>query len=97
MNPSLRCEPSTRGVLSTEDPFSAQNNGGASFQMFFPSSCARGNLNNHSVVTVIAYAGLKMLIPGDNEPCSWTELLERLEFVQAIERTTVLLAPHHGR
>lgn len=55
------------------------------------------NLNNHSAVTVITCADLKLLIPGDNEPPSWNELLAKPDFVEAIGDTDILLAPHHGR
>lgn len=80
-----------------EDPFDPALNGGVSFQRFIPLSCGRGNLNNHSVVTVVSFAGCKALIPGDNEKPSWTELLAKPQFVKAITGTHILLAPHHGR
>jgi len=38
-----------------------------------------------------------MIIPGDNEPPSWNELLERKDFLDAIKGTDILVAPHHGR
>ena len=37
------------------------------------------------------------MIPGDNEPASWRELLEDPLFWLAIQNTDVLIAPHHGR
>lgn len=40
---------------------------------------------------------MKFLIPGDNEVPSWEELLSGSGFVQAIQGTHVLVAPHHGR
>jgi competence protein ComEC len=48
-------------------------------------------------VTVIAYAGSKVILPGDNEPPSWKELLESANFRNAISVADILLAPHHGR
>ncbi len=84
-------------VIPAQNPFEEDNNGGVVFKQFDPSSCATSNLNNHSVVTVIAYAGSKIIIPGDNEPCSWNELLESEEFLAAIKGTDVFVAPHHGR
>jgi len=84
-------------VDSDTDPFLANNNGGAQIDTFIPRSCATSNLNNHSIVTVISCAGSKIIIPGDNEPPSWNELLEHQSFVSAIEGTDILLAPHHGR
>jgi competence protein ComEC len=87
----------TGKVNPETDPFEADNNGGARFDIFIPQSCATSNLNNHSVVAVITCAGSKIIIPGDNEPPSWNELLESPVFVSAISGTNILVAPHHGR
>ena len=76
---------------------SPQNNGGVSMKMFTPVQASTANLNNHSVVTVIEYSEVKILIPGDNEPASWEELLKRRDFVTEIAETHVLVASHHGR
>ncbi len=84
-------------VPPERDPFRAENNGGTAFQFFTPTKCADTNINNHSIVTIVSHAGVKLLIPGDNEPPSWDELLGRPAFVQAIAGTDVLVAPHHGR
>ena len=73
------------------------NYGGVSFQFFVPSLPPRNNINNHSVITVMTYAGVKFLMPGDNEPPSWNEMLSRQDFVSAIQGTHILVAPHHGR
>ena len=67
------------------------------FSFFTSKQCPRDNINNHSVVTVMSYLGVKFLIPGDNESPSWKELLGRKDFVSAIQSTHVLVAPHHGR
>lgn len=84
--------------VSTEDsPRRRESNGGVAFKTFFPSGAPTTNLNNHSVVTVLDYAGTKMLIPGDNEPDSWDELLRSASFRAAIRSTDILIAPHHGR
>jgi beta-lactamase superfamily II metal-dependent hydrolase len=87
----------TNPVVPGDDPFLQQNNGGVQIQCFTPSSCGTSNLNNHSIVTVLSYAQSKMIIPGDNEPVSWDELLKRTDFLTAIKDTDILLAPHHGR
>ncbi|MDQ0286290.1 competence protein ComEC [Desulfofundulus luciae] len=84
-------------VSPSENPFLDDNNGGVRFVRFIPSSCATSNLNNHSVVTIVSYAKSKIIIPGDNEPPSWNELLEQEEFLTAIKDTDILVAPHHGR
>ena len=87
----------TEPVSPDTDPFVPNNNGGVTIQTFVSSSCARSNLNNHSLVTIISYGGVKMIIPGDNEKPSWNDLLEREDFRVAIQETHVLVAPHHGR
>ena len=73
------------------------NFGGVKFQVFAPRFCDDGNINNHSLVLVASYAGLKVVIPGDNEAPSWKELLRDLGFVTAISGADVLVASHHGR
>ena len=80
--------------LNPENPV---NNGGVVIERFHPSQCPKGNLNNHSVVTIISYLGVKILSPGDNESCSWEELLNMPRFREAISGTNVLVAAHHGR
>ena len=79
------------------NPEAPANNGGVTIERFQPSQCPKGNLNNHSVVTVISYLGVKILSPGDNESCSWEELLKTSKFREAISGTNVLVAAHHGR
>lgn len=78
-------------------PFKSANNGGVEFNVFVPKACSTSNLNNHSMVTVISCADSKILIPGDNEPPSWNELLENPSFVSAIKGIDILVTPHHGR
>jgi beta-lactamase superfamily II metal-dependent hydrolase len=84
-------------VNPEESPFRQPRSAGHTIRTFTPTSCARSNLNNHSVVTVITYAGMKLLLPGDNESPSWEELLARRDFLDAIDGTDILLASHHGR
>ena len=87
----------TGSVAPQDDVVKPENNGNVSVKRFVPSKASTGNLNNHSVVTVLEYSGVKILIPGDNEPPSWDELLNQRDFVTAIADTNVLVAPHHGR
>ena len=75
----------------------SQNNGGVSVKRFSPCQSSKSNLNNHSVVTVLEYGGVKILVPGDNEAPSWEELLGQQDFVNTIKGTHVLVAAHHGR
>ena len=84
-------------IADTNNPKLPDNNGGVEILTFSPTSCDTSNLNNHSIVTVLNYAGSKILLPGDNEPASWEELLENSDLRNAIAGTDILLAPHHGR
>ena len=86
-----------RRLPPQESPTLANNNGGVSIETFTPSSSATSNLNNHSIVSIVEYEGLKILIPGDNESPSWNELLARQDFRKAITGTNILVASHHGR
>ena len=85
------------GVEAVNNLTVPPNYGGVTFQFFFPQNCARSNLNNHSIVTVVTFEGFKAVLPGDNEPPSWNELLQSDNFVRAARNADVLLAPHHGR
>jgi len=84
-------------VSHEENPKLPENNGGVEIKTFIPKSCSTSQINNHSVVTVISYANSKIILPGDNEPPSWKELLEKEDFCNAIKNADILLAPHHGR
>lgn len=79
---------------NTRDP---KNWGGLQITVFHPTNSAQSNLNNHSKVALFEYAGMKLLIPGDNEPTSWNELKDVTGFLSATKDVDVLLAPHHGR
>ena len=61
------------------------------------NDCGTSNINNHSGVVVFEYHGVKVVIPGDNEPPSWKALLEQNEFVEAVQGAHVFMASHHGR
>jgi competence protein ComEC len=82
------------GPNSTSNP---NNWGGLSINTFTPYNCSQSNLNNHSVVTVFSLNGIKVLIPGDNEPASWNELKDRNNFLRLTKDVDILLASHHGR
>ena len=81
----------------SEIPSLPTNNGGVSIKTFHPTQSPKTNLNNHSIVSVIEYEGVKILSSGDNESLSWEELLADTAFKDAIKGTHVLVAPHHGR
>jgi competence protein ComEC len=84
---------------SLDNTSNSDNWGGLKIQTFSPQNCTHDNFNNHSVITVIEYADVKIVIPGDNEKQSFDELFKRYpySFKNAIKDADVLLAPHHGR
>jgi beta-lactamase superfamily II metal-dependent hydrolase len=81
---------------TSSDPYTPTHWGGMKIQTFIPNP-ASGNINNHSVVSVLEYAGSKIVIPGDNEAPSWESLKNRPGFLGAIRGADILVAPHHGR
>ena len=71
--------------------------GGVSIGKYAASGCGTSNINNHSGVVVFEYAGVKLIVPGDNEPPSWNALLQGQRFVQAARNPNVFMVSHHGR
>lgn len=59
--------------------------------------CGTSNINNHSGVVVFEYCGVKLVIPGDNEPQSWKSLLGQQDFLNAVDGAHLYLSSHHGR
>lgn len=86
-----------RTISPEENPSLAQNNGGVHIKSFHPINCPTTNLNDQSIVTTINFRGTKILIPGDNEECSWKELLRKQSFRDAITDVKIFIASHHGR
>ena len=82
---------------SPDSPKNPHNWGGLIIKSFVPSKLSQSNLNNHSVVAVFSFGGIKILVPGDNEPPSWNELKEMSDFCDCTKDIDILLAPHHGR
>ncbi|MHC0445654.1 ComEC/Rec2 family competence protein [Flavobacterium sp. 3-218] len=82
---------------NTNNPKVVSNYGGLSINTFHPTNCNKNNFNNHSIITVLEFEGFKVIIPGDNEKCSFEELLQKESFKKAIKDADILLAPHHGR
>lgn len=71
--------------------------GGLSIKKFSSSQCSQSNINNHSGVVVFDYCGVTVVVPGDNEPPSWRELMKQPDFASAMKRANVFMASHHGR
>jgi competence protein ComEC len=84
-------------IYADNDPLLAQNNGGVTVRVFQPHCPDDCNINNYSLVSVIEYAGFKIVIPGDNEEPSWNSLISQAEFRGAIAGADVFVAAHHGR
>lgn len=80
-----------------DDIRNPNNNGGVEFKTFSSANCSTSNVNNHSIITVLSFAGRKIVFTGDNESCSFKELMEKPDFNSAIKNADILLAPHHGR
>lgn len=53
--------------------------------------------NNLSMVTFMRFGNFQICFPGDLERPGWLELLKAPMFRAELQRTTVLVAPHHGR
>jgi competence protein ComEC len=86
-----------RPKISKNSPLNPMNNGGVKFEFFKPTKANPENLDNHSIVTVINYAGQKLILTGDNKKASWKELLKRSDFKKSIKGASIFFAPHHGR
>lgn len=84
-------------VPAETDVAGPENNGGVIIRVFASSACGQSNINNHSGVVYIEHAGSGIMIPGDNEPPSWRDLLTQPEFVAALSKTDIFMASHHGR
>lgn len=87
----------SHAISSGELVGSPEVSGGVSVEKFASNTCGVSNINNHSGVVVVTYEGVKVVIPGDNEPPSWNVLLEQPAFVEATRGAHVYLASHHGR
>ena len=81
-----------------ENPLNQNNNGGVKFTTFSPAPNTETHKeNNYSLVTILSYAGYKVMLTGDNESASWDYLLDDYSFRNEIKDIDVFLAPHHGR
>lgn len=84
-------------VPSEVDLSNPANYGEVQISCFSQNESGINNLNNYSVVAVIAYGREKIIIPGDIESTGWQVLLKRQDFQNAIKGTTIFVASHHGR
>ncbi len=91
------CKKYSGTITHADSPGNIANNGCTQFEVFRVKNTNRGNLNDQSLALVIAYAGTKILMTGDQERGAWKELLANPAFVKAAGKTDILLASHHGR
>ena len=71
--------------------------GGATRKTFYNRYPDFTDTNNLSLVTFIKFGTFSILFPGDLEKAGWLELLKNPDFRAELERTTILVASHHGR
>lgn len=91
------CNRYNQSVTQYDNPDNSDNYGGLKILRFIPSFYDGDNLNNYSIVIVLEYAGIKVVIPGDNERACLDELMKNESFNNAVANADILLAPHHGR
>lgn len=93
----IRIDNRYTGDVKDEDKISPHNYGGLDINIYSYTKCSKSNINNHSLVAVLEYEGIKVVIPGDNESCSLNGLMDSHRFKRAVKNSDLLLAPHHGR
>lgn len=71
--------------------------GGVTFQSFYNKYPDEKTTNNLSMAVFFKFEGFKILFPGDLERSGWLRLLQRQDFRDELDTTTVLVASHHGR
>ena len=84
-------------IADNERVGSPDVSGGVSINTYYSSSCGTSNINNHSCVVVIDYETSTIIIPGDNEPPSWRDLIQNQSFSSIMQRADIFMASHHGR
>jgi len=65
--------------------------------IFYPTNIDYTDPNTASCVTILSYAGFKMLFGGDLPDSGWINLLKNVNFREAIKGVNVFKVPHHGR
>lgn len=83
-------------VSASSNPKDPDNYGGVKIKTFAPNYSG-SNINNYSIITVLEYADIKVVIPGDNEKSCLDEMMKSQDFKDAVANAYILLAPHHGR
>ncbi len=91
------CDRYNEAVPEEDRPLSGNPFDGMKVRVFSTDSCDKGNKNNFSAIVVIELGNAKIVVCGDNEKASLTELMQRQDFKDAVKEAWVLIAPHHGR
>lgn len=70
---------------------------GLTVEVFNTDNCNKNNKNNFSAIVVLKLGNAKIVVCGDNENESFSELMKFESFKTAVEDSWILVAPHHGR
>ena len=81
----------------TDSPHNPDVFDGLQVQTFRAVHCDKSNRNNQSAIVVLSLGNAKVVICGDNEQASFDELMQRLDFKEAVRGAWILVASHHGR
>lgn len=81
--------PLDNGAIKTDSSFS--------HLVWVPPDINYDDPNTSSLITLISFNGFKILMGGDLPKEGWLKILEKKDFVKAIQGTTILKASHHGR
>ena len=86
------------GTLSEDNnPRNGNTFNGLTAEVFSVSTCDKSNKNNFSAIVVLRLGNAKIVVCGDNEKESLEKLMRNSLFKEAVEKSWVLVAPHHGR
>lgn len=83
-------------ILPIDVPFDAGMDG-VTVERFWHAYPQFVDTNNLSQVLFFSYGAFTICFPGDLEEEGWLAMLEKPGFIAALQRTTVLVASHHGR
>jgi competence protein ComEC len=84
-----------KNISSNDDAVPCNSN--FSHSVYPPTDIDYANPNTASYVTILSYAGIKILFGGDLPDSGWLGLLKQENFRNAIKGTTIFKVPHHGR
>jgi len=101
---SLKPAPLTQGLeaLCTmcdtyNQPVDLPDFGGVKFKTFHNPFHECGDTNNASQTTFLFYGKFGIVFPGDLEEKGWKQILQNVEFRDALGRVNYFVSSHHGR